>query len=659
MGRALDPCGACRNVLAVSVSASVHFSRILFGAGWVLLGLVSALAQTKAPGTRLTQLGLEDLMRVEVSTVSRKAEPWWQAPGAVDIVTEDEIRRSGVMTLPDALRLATGVHVGQASARTWGVAIRGFNVNAGNKVNVQLDGRSLFTPFFSGVLWDAQDTLLEDIARIEVMRGPGAALWGTYSLNGFIQILTKSAWETQGLFTTAGGGREMPVFGAVRYGGRLTDATAFRVYAKYNQFESSYTPNTRQRSQPTTDFFQTGFRADTRGDGGSTFTVQGDAYTNKGTPEDHPQVEVSGANLTTHFVRGFGLESEVRGTAYYDYTEKDFTGQFIEFRHSISTALKYRLVRDRHELQLGADALLSRDDVKGAFIFLRPGKRTYWSGSIYAHDTIRLMPDRWALTLGAQALYTNFSNLDAQPTIRLAWTPDDTTTVWGAVSRAVRTPVRLDVDLVAESGTLLVFEGNENLKSESVLAWELGVRRKFGQRLAVALASFVNDYDNIRSYESATSTFMAFPWTFKNTTNVRSSGVEVMLLAQPFTRLFVKASYRYLDFNLTHDPGSGDFRNGFYEANDPRHVAAVTFRGDLPRGVEFDATVRHVSRLPNPRMPAFTTFDARLGWTPTPNWELAVIGRNLSDRQQRQFISADNAHNEIARSVIFKATWRY
>jgi iron complex outermembrane recepter protein len=612
-----------------------------------------------APTLSLRQLSLEDLMRIEVSTVSRKAEPWWGAPGAIDVVTDDDIRRSGAMNIPDALRLATGVHVGQANAREWAIGIRGFNVNASNKLNVQLDGRSLFTPFFSGVLWDAQDTLMEDIARIEVMRGPAGALWGSYALNGFIQILTKPAWETQGWLASVGGGNDSPGFGSFRYGGKLSGTSFYRVYAKYAQHKWTYTPGGGGRAQSTTDFAQAGFRSDTRAADGSTLTLHGDAYTNKGTPKDHPQNEVSGANLTGHWHKPLALDSDLRATAYYDFTSKAFADPFQEKRHTFSGSLKYHLMRGRHDVQVGAEGLVSRDNIRGGIVFLEPAKRTYYSSSVFAHDSMALVPRRWSLILGAQALYTNFSDVDVQPTMRVLWTPSSHTTMWGAVSRAVRTPVRLDLDLVAQFDTVRAFEGNENLKSETVLAWELGFRHRFGERLAFALASFLNDYNDVRSYESATTTFRALPWTFKNTTNVQSSGFELMMLAQPMSRLFIKAGYRYLDFNLTKDPGSGDFQNGFYEANDARHVANITARFDLGREVDFDVMLRHASSLPNPPMHAFTTADARLAWAPNADWELALIARNLFDPRHPEFTTANHPNDELGRSVTLKATWRF
>lgn len=603
------------------------------------------------------QLSLDDLMRLEVSTVSRKTEALWSAPGAIDVLTDEDIRRSGVFHLPDALRLAAGVHVGQPNAREWAVGIRGFNVTSGNKLNVQMDGRSVFTPFFSGVLWDAQNTLLEDIDRIEIMRGPAGALWGSYATNGFIQILTKPAWATQGTLVMGAAGTEMPGAFAVRHGGKVDDNTFYRVYAKYAQFDWTYDANGRH-TQAATDFGQVGFRADGRRQANA-FTLQGDVYTNKGLLKDRQQNEISGGNLTGHWTRDLGADADLRVTSYYDYTSKRFLAPFYERRHSFSGAVKYHAVRGVHDFQLGADVLGSRDNVEGGTIFLDPPRRTFASGSLFGHDMVTLIPKRLTLTVGAQALYTNFSGWEVQPTIRGAWMPSARTTIWAAVSRAVRTPIRLDEDIVLVEGSRRVFEGNDDLKPERVTAYELGGRFKPNERLAFTLAGFVNRYNDVRSYESIAPNSMEPPWTFKNTTNVNSGGVETMIFFQPHSRVFMKATYRYLDFNLTKDPGSGDFQNGIFEGNDPRHVGTLSVRVDLPRNVELDLVGRGASRLPNPTMDGYVTMDARLAWRPRPEWEVAVIGRDLTEPQRRDFVTPTRAGEEIGRSVTLKTTWRF
>jgi iron complex outermembrane receptor protein len=269
------------------------------------------------------------------------------------------------------------------------------------------------------------------------------------------------------------------------------------------------------------------------------------------------------------------------------------------------------------------------------------------------------VPKRWTATVGAQALYNGYSGAEFQPTVRVAWTPDPRLTLWTAVSRAVRTPVRIDRDLVVRLNNTLIFEGNDDLKPENVVAYELGGRRRIGERVALYFAGFVNRYDNLRSYESETTTFMALPWTFKNTTNAHSSGVELAALWQPFGALFIKGSYRYLDLQLTKDPGSGDFQNGIFEMNDPRHVATVTARLDLPHNVQFDTTLRYVSSLPRPAMHAYTTADVRIGWSPRPDCEFAIIGQNLFDPQHPDFVTPNSINDELARSLTCKATWRF
>jgi iron complex outermembrane receptor protein len=623
----------------------------------MLTPLAAADPATSRGAADLGQLSLEELMHVEVSTVSRKTEDWWTAAGAIDVVTAEDIRRSGAMSLPDALRLATGVFVGQPNAREWAIGVRGFSVVSGNKVNVQMDGRSLFTPFFSGVLWDAQDTLLEDIERIEVLRGPGGAMWGAFAVNGFIQILTKPAWETQGTLVTAGSGTEGPVFAAVRHGGRLGQKTFYRVYGKYTQFEQGYVPGGR-RAGGTVDLAQGGFRTDSRVGADTTFTLQADAYTNKGTPKDRAQVEISGANLVGRWNRSLGVDSDVELTAAYDYTSRLYPAPFDETRHTGSLSGKFRAVRGAHDIQAGVDLLVSRDRiVSGTIVSIEPERRTYSSVGAFVQDAIALVPSRWVTTLGAKLENDEFSGFGVQPTMRIAFTPARRTTWWASLSRAIRPPVRLDVDLVTRVDGTVLFEGNEDLQSEEVTGAEIGWRRKIGARLAVDAVAFVNRYDRIRSYEPRGEA--PFPLTFKNSLNARSAGGELTVLLQPAPWLFVKAGYRHLDLTFTKDRGSRDILDAVSESNDPRDVASIAVRADLGKNVEVDATVRHAGSLPNPALAAHTTFDVRLGWRPRRDWSIELIGRNLASPRERDYAAFNSANQEIARSVALRSTWRF
>lgn len=602
-------------------------------------------------------LSLEELLRQDVSTVSRKTERWWSAAGAIDIVSDEDIRRSGANSLPDALRLATGVHVGQLNESTWAIGIRGFNITASNKINVQIDGRNVFTPFFSGVLWGSQDTMMEDLDRIEVLRGASGAVWGPFAVNGFVQIITKPAWETQGLLVTTGVGDRGQALGAVREGGRVSDSTFYRAYFKYRVADLTE-PAQGDDLRGKADLVQAGFRTDTRVDPDTTFTFQGDVFTDRSTPETFRYEDRFGANLSGRWRRVLALDSDVQGGLFYDYTEHLFGGIYNEERHTLSTSGKYRRTVGDHELQVGADALASRDhvvSVPGAT--LDPSRRTYTSAGLYVQDSISLLPSQVVLTLAARGEYTGFSGFEFTPTTRLAWTPDGKTTLWGAVSRAVRPPVRIDEDQSVTSGSTAILRGNKDLRPEEVIAYELGFRRKLGSNLTFDVAGFYNDYERVRSYEPAGAA--PLPITTKNSLNARSVGAEFTVLYQPVARLFFKGTYRVMDFDLTRDVGSRDIFNGVYDANDAEHLFTLAARADLTRTLEFDLTFRGASELPNPAVSSYVTMDARLGWNPSPAWEISLIGRNLLEPSHPEFASINTPPEEVVRSLFLKATWRH
>ena len=338
-------------------------------------------------------------MNLKVTTVSREPERWWSAPSGIDVVTGDDIRRSGALNLPDALRLATGVHVGQPSARSWAISIRGMNVLAANKISVVMDGRSLFTPFFSGVQWDAQDTLLEDIDRIEVVRGPVGALWGAFAVNGFIQILTKPAWDTQGWLATAGTGTEDPGFFGLRYGGKLGGTPPIAPTPSTSRPTGPTSPN-GEHAQPATDFLQSGFRLDGRRSADTTLTLQGDYYTNQDLPLDRLQTEISGANLLGRWRRSFTADSDLQVEGYFDRTYRLIPQQFEERRTTGSASVKYRRAAGRHGLLFGADALVSADTIGNIGVaLLEPPERTIHTVGLYAQDTLQIT-SRGALVLG-------------------------------------------------------------------------------------------------------------------------------------------------------------------------------------------------------------------------------------------------------------------
>jgi iron complex outermembrane receptor protein len=615
-------------------------------------------AQTSAKEPRpadLTTLSLDELMDLKVTTASRKPERWWSAPNGIDVVTGDDIRRAAAKNLPDALRLATGVHVGQPSARSWAVSIRGMNVLAANKISVVMDGRSLFTPFFSGVQWDAQDTLLEDVDRIEVVRGPVGALWGAFAVNGLIQILTKTAWDTQGWLASAGTGTEDPGSFALRYGGKLGEDTAFRAYGKYFQTDWTYRANGKH-AQPATDFLQSGFRLDGRRSHDTAVTLQGDFYTNKNLPLDRVQTEISGANLLGRWHRTFSTDSDLQVEGYFDHTYRLIPQNFEERRSTGSASVKYRRTAGRHGLLFGSDTLISADEIGNiGFALLVPPERTIHTLGLYVQDTMQITP-RAALVLGLKGEQGSFSGYEIAPTVRFAWTPNPHTTAWAAVSRAVRTPVRIDEDLVIRRGGITVFEANDDFKTETALAYELGVRHRPASALTLDLSTFAYRYDHLRSTEPAGTA--PTPLTFKNGLDARSYGAEVTLMYQPLSRLSFKGSYRFLDLDFSKDPGSRDTSNGSSEGNDAKHVAIMGAHANLPGNLELDAFLRHASALPKPALEGYTTLDARVGWRAPKRFEISLWGRNLLDRQHPEFATTNSLNEQVHRSGALKLTWR-
>jgi iron complex outermembrane recepter protein len=571
------------------------------------------------------------------------------------VVRGEDNRLSGAETLPDALRLATGVHVGQPSARSWAVSLRGMNVLAANKISTVMDGRSLFTPFFSGVQWDAQDTLLEDIDRIEVVRGPVGALWGSFAVNGFIQILTKPAWDTQGFLVSGGTGTETPGRVAFRYGGKAGDETYYRAYAKYFQTDWTYTAE-GQHAQGATDFLQAGFRMDSRRSTRTTLTLQGDYYTNRGLPLDRLQAETWGGNLLGRWQRKLSDDSDVQVEGYFDHTYRLIPANFEESRSTGSASAKYHFAAGRHKVLLGADALVSGDDIGNIGIAqLVPPRRTTHTLGAYAQDTVSLS-SKFALVLGLKGELSSFADVEAQPTLRLAWTPNENTHGWAAVSRGVRTPVRVDEDLFFDLGGLTLFEANDDFKTETAVAYELGLRHRPFTPLTFDVSTFAYRYRNLRSTEPVGEA--PIPLTFKNALDARSYGAEIALMWKPAPRVFVKGSYRYLDLTFSKDAGSRDTTEGSNEGNDPKHLAIVGVALNLPGSLELDGFLRLASDLPNPALEGYTTADARLGWHPREDLEISVSGRNLFERQYPEFVTTNSLNEQVHRSGAIKITWR-
>lgn len=633
---------------------------------------------------QLKTLSIDELMNVEITSVSRREETLRDAAAAVAVVTRDDLRRSGTETIPDALRLVPGIHVGQETASSWAVSSRGFSSITSEKLLVLSDTRSIYTPLFSGVLWDVQDYLLEDVDRIEVIRGPGAALWGSNAVNGVINITTRNARETHGAFVELGAGTAERVRAAARYGGETSGGVHFRVFGKY--LDRDETPHLDATTDDEWRLGHVGFRTDWEGTPRDSFTVQGDAYAGdvgKLQPsitivgrDDNPQGElntrVSGGNVLARWRRNSGESSDVQLRAYYDYTRRD-DPSFLDTLHTFDLDFQQRFTRfERHEILWGASyRLTSNRNRSGGIFAVEPEKSEDQLFSGFVQDQMQLGPVH--LTVGTKLEKNDFSGFEVQPSIRAAWSPRDDHTLWAAVSRAVRVPTRLERDIAIEVtppgsnpvGRLL---GNDDFAAERLIAYEIGHRWQAAANLSFDTALFYDDYDRLASLELGTPFIgddgrIVVPIVNENLTSGHSQGAEVQADWAPARNWRLSANYTWLAMSLT--PSGLDANRGeWFENATPRNMAGLRSLWTLDDGFEIDLQYRYQSRIH--RIPvvvtgegvdAYSELDLRLGWHATDHWELSLLGQNLLHDEHVEF-GGTAGRGRLERAAYLKAAWR-
>jgi iron complex outermembrane receptor protein len=661
-----------------------------FALRWVIGGAaafpLSAIANNSNSGSldALKQMSVEELMGVEITSVSRREEPLRDAAAAVAVLTRETLRRSGAETVPDALRMVPGIHVGQQTASTWAVGGRGFSSVTSEKLLVLSDTRSIYTPLFSGVQWDVQDYLFEDIDRIEVIRGPGAALWGSNAVNGIINITTRSARDTHGTYLEAGTGNFDRARIAARYGGETAGGVHYRFFGKYLDRDE-----TRHVAPDTDDEWSLGhlgFRTDWSGSERDSFTVQGDAYSGdvgKLAPaatilgRDNPQGElntrVSGGNVLARWRRSSSEASDLQVRAYYDYTRRD-DPSFLDTLRTFDIDVQQRFAAsERHEILWGASyRLTSNRNRSGGIFAVDPEESEDQLLSGFIQDQMTLT-DSLRLTLGTKLEENDFSGFEVQPSIRVAWSPRPDQTVWSAVSRAARVPTRLERDIAIEvtppgNNPVIVLLGNDEFEAERLTAYEAGYRRQLGANLSFDLALFYNDYDRLASLELGTPFVgpdgrIVVPIVNQNMTSGRTRGAEVQLEWSPLAYWRLTANYTHLDMSLTPS-GADNNRGEWFEGSTPRSMAGLRSWLSLGERFEFDAQFRYQSRIHS--MPdvvtgegidAYSELDVRLGWRASTQWEFALVGQNLLHESHAEF-GPRESRGELERAVHMKATWR-
>jgi iron complex outermembrane receptor protein len=641
-------------------------------------------APDSTPLDALKQLSVEDLMNVEITSVSRREEALREAAAAVAVITRETLRRSGAETVPDALRLVPGMHVGQQTASSWAVGARGFSSVTSEKLLVLSDTRSIYTPLFSGVLWDVQDFLLEDVERIEVIRGPGGALWGANAVNGVINITTRSARDTHGTYLEAGAGTFDRARVAARYGGESAGGVHYRIFGKVQDRDE-----TRHLATDTDDEWRlghVGFRTDWGGLESDSFTVQGDAYSGnvgKLAPSatiigrDNPQGEfdtkVSGGNLLARWRRNSSEASDLQLRAYYDYTRRDDVS-FLDTLHTFDLDFQQRFAAsDRHEILWGASyRLTSNRNRSGGIFAVDPEKSDDQLFSGFIQDQMTLA-DTVKLTLGTKLEDNDFSGFEVQPGIRVAWSPRPEQTLWSAVSRAVRVPTRLERDIAIEItppgsnpvGRLL---GNDDFAPERLIAYEAGYRWQPVTNLSFDVALFYNDYDRLASLEIGTPFVgpdgrIVVPIVNENLTSGRTRGAELLVEWSPLDHWHLTANYTHLDMSLTPS-GADNNRGAWLEGSTPRSMAGLRSWLSLGKRFEVDAQFRYQSRIhampqvvTGDGIDAYSELDFRIGWHVSAHWDLSLLGQNLLHDEHVEF-GPPESRGALERTAYLKATWR-
>jgi iron complex outermembrane receptor protein len=643
---------------------------------------------TEEKQPKLIELSIEDLMKIEVTSASRKSERLVDTPSAVFVIRQEDIQRSGVRSIPEALRMAPGIEVTRINANKWAVTIRGFGDLFSNKLLVLVDGRSVYNPTFSGVNWDVQDLVMEDIDRIEVIRGPGATVWGANAVNGVINIITKKAKDTQGGMVAVGGGTQERGFGAARYGGKIGENAYFRVFAKYSDHVDSDGGNDAWQ------LAHAGFRTDWTPTKADFLTLQGDYFRgimgsrNSAATLQPPfsvdvrsSSQVSGGNVLSRWEHTFGEKNILTAQFYYDRSDRN-EPWFGELRDTLDFDVHDRFpLFEGHDITWGLGYRWTRGDFGSTFTAQMPAEvKVDEIASAFVQDEIEIVPRSLHLTLGAKFEYNNYTHFEFQPNARLLWNVTEEQVFWASASRAVRTPspsdtqVRFNQAVLPPPGpglppTLISVFGDRGFKSEQLTAYELGYRVMPAARLSLDAAAFYNIYKKLRSVEPGTPTFepapapahALVPLSLENEMGGRTYGLELAALWQVMDGWRLQGSYTFYKMSLIPERGSLDTTSASSEKADPANQVYVHSALDLSKTLHFDATARYVDILSSRHIPSYFEAEARLAWDVNDSLEISIVGQNLVHR--RHFESNNAPLNiqvtPVERGAYASILWRF
>lgn len=645
-------------------------------------------------GDELADLSLEELLDVEITSLSKKAERKMEAAGAVYVITSEDIRRSTATNVPDLLRTVPGISVARLDSNKWAITARGFSGRYANKLLVLIDGRSLYTTDFAGVIWEAHPVLLDNVDRIEIIRGPGATVWGANAVNGVINIVTKSSTETQGGMLNTRVGTEERFQTSLRYGGTAgaEDGFAYRFFGTYEDRDSGRLSGRipgRLDANDDWDFSRLGFRFDWALDDEDTLSLSGDyvdlaegqtvataVFYPPYTRNIENTVDLTNQTLQLNWTRnslnggGFQLNALTNLITVDDSTvteSRDLTFN-IDFQQTLP-------IGERSELNWGLGLHHVSDSFDGTrWVSYNPEERNLRVYSAFLQNEFRFLDERLRLTIGSKFEYNDFTGLEVQPSARVAYAPSDIQTFWASVSRAVRTPSRSEDDVLILDQTLpgrigLALVGSRDYDSETLLAFEAGYRRRIGDKISVETAAFYNIYDDLRSIEVILPRPRLFPFPpylqipaeARNNHEATTYGLELNMDWRPYSWWRIRAGYSYLEVDLDLNAKTLDIISGDSEGDSPEQQFFMTHSFNLPKNLELDATLRYTDSLPTLDVDDYLTLDMRFAWQPNDALELSISGQNLLQPRHTEFQPAfvNSLATQVERGVYGEITWRF
>jgi iron complex outermembrane recepter protein len=643
------------------------------------------------------KLSLEQLGNIEVTTASKEPEQVRKTPAAIFVITHEDIERSGATTIPEALRMAPGVEVARIDGNKWSIGIRGFGSRLSRSVLVLIDGRTVYTTLFAGTYWEVQDTVMDDIDRIEVIRGPGGTIWGPNAIDGVINVITKDSKDTQGTLASVGGGNVEQGFVSLRSGGSNGQRLNYRVYGK--GFNRSAEFDGKGQNFDGWRAGQAGFRMDWERNDHDTFTLQGDmydeaagesvvatSYTAPFSQVINGDARLSGGNIMGRWKRQMGDGKDFQLQAYYDRTNRH-EPNFGDIRNTFDVDFLERIsLPGRQRLSVGAGARLSDGDELEVMTGLTfdPPDKTDQLFTAFIQDEIELVPHRLSLIAGTKLLHTNFTGVDFEPSVRLLWTPTDKQTVWASFTRAVRTPADVERDFFLSGFQgfgpggipfFARFNANRNFVSETLKGYEVGYRRLIHKNLYLDLAGFFNQYDHLFSEEITGVPFLEdtpppvgdnivapphllLPAQFGNSLMGTTTGGEIAPEWRPASFWRLRGSYSFLVMHIEKAPNSLDIGSGpGIQGSSPQHQVSAQSGFDIAKGFTLDLIYRYVSALPGQGVRAYSSADTTFGWRMKEHIRLSVAEQNLLQPHHAEDGGDPNGLVEIKRSVYAKITW--